>query len=148
MAEVRSRMGYRLALVSTSHPSTATRGGKLVVSVVVHNSGWARLYNPRTVEIILRDPVSGNIRRLEAQGADPRRWLPGTDTAETLTMTLPDDFPVGVREVWLALPDADRRLRADARFAVRLGNADDAAKGQRWDATLGAFALGTSVDVR
>jgi len=148
MAEVRSHMGYRLALVSGSHPATVLHGGSLMLSIVVHNSGWARLYNPRPVEIILRDPLSGDVQRLEAQGGDPRRWLPGTDTTETLTVNLPDNIPAGRREIWLALPDADSQLKADPRYAVRLGNADDTAKGQRWDAALGAFALGTTVEIQ
>ncbi|MGN6365981.1 DUF4832 domain-containing protein [Asticcacaulis taihuensis] len=148
MAEVRSHMGYRLALVSATHQKNAARGDTLAISVLVRNSGWARLYNARPVEIILRDPVSGNLRHLEAQGADPRRWLPGTDTTEILKISLPADLPAGNYEVWLALPDADNRIRNDPRFAIRLANADDAAKGQTWDANLGAFALGTRVDIR
>lgn len=145
--EVRRRMGYRFALVSASHPAVIAKGGALSVSVTVRNSGWARLYNPRPVEILLRDPKSGAVRRLEAHGADPRRWLPGTDTRETLTVTLPNDA-LGAREVWLALPDAGLRLRNDPRFSIRPANADNGAKGQRWDPESGAFSLGTVVDVR
>ena len=140
-------MGYRLALLSVGHPDVIARGGTLSVSVVVRNSGWARLYNPRPVEILLRDRRSGLVRRLVAEGADPRRWLPGTDTRETLTVNLPDDI-LGPQGIWLALPDAAPRLKGDARFAIRPANADDAAKGQGWDQALGAFALGTLVTVR
>ena len=148
MADVRSHMGYRFGLVSAIHPKLVKRGGDLAISIVVRNSGWARVYNARTVEIILRDPVSGNVERLEAQGADPRRWLPGADTVETLKISLPVDLPAGAREVWLALPDADTRLTDDPRFAARLANADDTAKGQKWDAAMGAFALGTRVNIQ
>lgn len=147
MDEVRRRMGYRFALVRVSHPSAVAQGGTLSVSVVVRNSGWARLYNPRPVEILLRDRKSGAVRRLEARGADPRRWLPGTDTSETLTIALPNDVQ-GVQEVWLALPDAGRRLKDDPRFSIRLANADNDEKGQRWDEGRGAFALGTLMEVR
>ena len=118
------------------------------LSIVVHNSGWARLYNPRAIEVVLHDPVSGSIERLEAHGADPRRWLPGMDTAETVTINLPTNMAAGRREVWLALPDADSRLRSDPRFSVRPGNADDPAVGQKWDAALGAFALGTQIVIQ
>jgi hypothetical protein len=147
MDEVRRRMGYRLALVRGSHPAAIAQGGTLSVSVVVRNLGWARLYNPRPVEILLRDRKSGVVRRLEAAGADPRRWLPGADASETLAVTLPNDV-LGVQEVWLALPDAGRRLKDDPRFAIRLANADNGEKGQRWDEGRGAFAFGTVVDVR
>jgi hypothetical protein len=144
--EVRRRMGYRFALVKVSHPAAIARGGVFSVSLVFRNSGWARLYNPRPVEILLRDRVSGAVHRLPARGADPRRWPPGADTRETLTVTLPNDVS-GAQDVWLALPDAGPRLKDDPRFAIRLANADDGAKGQGWDEQRGAFALGTTVDV-
>ncbi len=147
MDEVRRRMGYRFALVRVSHPATVARGGALSVSLVVRNSGWARLYNPRPVEILLRDRSTGTVRRLEAAGADPRRWLPGAETTETLTVAVPGDV-LGEQEVWLALPDAGPRLRNDPRFAIRPANADVGETGQRWDEGRGAFALGTLVDVR
>ena len=144
--EVRRRMGYRFALVKVSHPAAIAPGGVFSVSLVFRNSGWARLYNPRPVEILLRDRASGAVRRLPTRGADPRRWLPGADTSETLTAALPNDVS-GAQEVWLALPDAGPRLKDDPRFAIRLANADDGAKGQGWDEQRGAFALGTTVDV-
>jgi len=145
--EVRRRMGYRLALVSVSQPVAAARGGALSLFVVVRNSGWARLYNARPVEILLRDRETGAVRRLEARGADPRRWLPGTETRETLTVTLPQNV-LGAQEVWLALPDAGPRLRHDPRFAIRPANADVPARGQGWDPMLGAFSLGAVLEVR
>jgi hypothetical protein len=143
---VRARMGYRLALVTANHPARVAPGGELAVSIVVRNLGWARLYNPRPVEIILRDGQSGVMRRLPARGGEPRRWLPGSDSGATLTVTVPDDA-AGPQEILLALPDAAPRLKGDARFAIRLANADDGAKGQGWDATSGAFSLGTRVEV-
>ncbi|MBP2161606.1 MULTISPECIES: DUF4832 domain-containing protein [Asticcacaulis] len=148
MAEVRRSMGYRLGLVSVSHPTAATRGSDLTLQIVVRNSGWARLYNPRPIQVVLRDPVSGALRRIEARGADARRWLPGAEATETLTITLPADVAVGTKEMWLALPDADSRLGNDGRYAIRPANADDPAIGQGWDATFGAFALGTKIDIR
>jgi hypothetical protein len=147
MAEVRRRMGYRFALIRASHPATIAPGGVLSVAVVVRNEGWARLYNPRPVQILLRDRKSGAVRRLEAKSADPRRWLPGAETHETLTVTLPDDLR-GEQDMSLALPDAGPRLQDDPRFAIRWANADNGGKGQGWDGGRGAFALGTAVDVR
>ncbi len=148
MAQVQRSMGYRFGLVSLTHPASATKGGAIAVSGVVRNSGWARLYNPRPVEIVLRHSASGTVRRFEAIGVDPRRWLPGADATIAATLTVPTDLAAGVYQVWLALPDADGRLKSDVRYSIRLANADDAAKGQKWDSTLGAFATGTKVEVR
>ncbi len=149
MAEVRRRMGYRLALSSASHASAATRGQPLNVQLALRNEGWARVFNPRGVQLVLKHATTGEVRRLDATGADPRAWTPGTtDQNATIAATLPGDLPTGRYQVWLALPDADSRLSGDPRFAIRWANADNAAAGQRWDAQLAAFALGTSVDVK
>ena len=130
MAEVRRSMGYRFALVSASHADSGVRGDTLAISIAVRNSGWARLYNPRPVAVLLRDPASGAVRRIETKGADPRLWLPGTETTETLTLTVPADLPAGRKEIWLALPDAEPepvtassaplpRARPEARVSAR-----------------------------
>lgn len=149
MAEVRRRMGYRLALSTASHPSAAARGQSLNVQLALRNEGWARVFNPRVVQLVLKHATTGEVRRLDATGADPRAWTPGTaDQGATIAATLPSDLPTGRYQVWLALPDADSRLAGDPRFAIRWANADNAAAGQRWDAQLAAFALGTFVDVK
>jgi hypothetical protein len=148
MAEVRRSMGYRLALVSASHPVSAARSSEISISVKLRNLGWARLYNPRSVVVVLRDPASGASYRIEASGGDPRQWLPGVETNATLAIALPNNVPTGTYDVWLALPDADSRLKDDSRYSVRLANADNTAKGQKWDAATAAFALGTKLEVR
>ncbi|WP_431262910.1 DUF4832 domain-containing protein [Roseateles chitinivorans] len=149
MAEVRRKMGYRLALVKVSHAVSVARGQALSVRLDLRNDGWARVFNPRGVQLVLKNATSGEVRRIDASGADPRTWLPGgVDQAATLAASVPADLPAGRYQVSVALPDGDARLATDARFAIRWANADNAASGQRWDATLGAFSLGTVVDVK
>lgn len=148
MLEVSRSMGYRIALIGAAHPAVVTRGQPMHVGIVVRNAGWARLYNPRAVTILLRDAQSGRVRRIVADGVDPRRWLPGTESEAILRIALPADLAPGPYDLLLALPDADQRLADDPRFAIRFANADDAANGQRWNASHGAFSLGTAVTVQ
>ncbi|HEY1394785.1 DUF4832 domain-containing protein [Roseateles sp.] len=149
MAEVRRKMGYRLALVKVSHAASVTRGQSLTLKLDLRNDGWARVFNPRGVQLVLKNATSGEVRRIDASGADPRTWLAsGVEQAATLAAALPADLPAGRYQVSVALPDGDARLATDARFAIRWANADNAASGQRWDATLGAFSLGTVVEVK
>ncbi|MES1971080.1 MAG: DUF4832 domain-containing protein [Pseudomonadota bacterium] len=148
MAEVRQKMGYRIELVRATHPAHSVPGARMTLDMVVRNTGWARIFNRRAVEILLRDPASGRVRRISASGADPRSWTPGRDSAASLALALPDDLAAGTYELWFALPDPDRRLAGDPRYAIRVANADDQAHGQRWDAVLGAFDLGTTVAIR
>lgn len=148
IAEVQRSIGYRISLVGVTHPNRVVRGTPFALSVVIRNSGWARLYNLRPLEVVQRNRMTGAVRRIEVPGADPRRWLPGTSVPMLLKINLPIDLATGTYEVWLALPDGDRRLRGDSRYAIRPANRDDAAKGQKWNARLGAFATGTTTQVR
>jgi hypothetical protein len=148
MAEAKRKMGYRVQLQSVSHPDTVDAGESLTVNLVVRNTGWARPYNPRVVQIILRDQSTGVTTRIDTSGADLRTWLPGQDNANALALTLPGGLGAGTYDVVVALPDAASGLRTDSRFAIRPANADNASLGQRWDASLGAFMLGTRLHVR
>ena len=147
MDEVRRSMGYRIALVSASHPAAVARGGTLDLRVAARNDGWARIFNPRRVEVVLRG-ADGGVRRLAAGGVDPRGWLPGVEVTEVVRVGVPADLAAGTYQMWLALPDAAPAIAGDPRYAIRPANADNEAAGQRWDAQLGAFRLGTSIQVQ
>lgn len=147
MAEVRRSMGYRLELVDAAWPEAAAAGQRLEIDLTIRNAGWARLSNPRGVQIVLRDAVSGAVRRLDVEGVDPRDWLPGQIAAVRLGVPIPADLASGRWQVSIALPDPDDRLRDDPRYAIRLANAEDGAKGQGWDEALGAFSLGGGVQI-
>lgn len=147
MPQIRRSMGYRFSLTDTAHKVSATPGEAFELSFEITNSGWARLYNPRPVSIILREQSSGTVRRLMTEGSDPRTWLPGTETTETVSTTMPNDLATGTWNVLFSLPDAEKSIRDDTRYAIRIANDDQIQKGQYWDESLGAFALGTSINV-
>lgn len=146
-AEIEGRMGYRLGLLDAAHPARAARGATLAMRLTVRNDGWARPYNPRRVEIVLRNRASDTVLRLPAEGVDVRSWLPGTSRRVALDATLPRSMTAGTYAVALALPDPAPRLSADPRYAIRPANANDVATGQRWDEKLGVFDLGTELRV-
>jgi hypothetical protein len=62
--------------------------------------------------------------------------------SESATLKVARSAPQGAYDVCIALPDT--RLPNDARQSIRPANADDAGQGQRWDAGLGAFCVGTA----
>jgi hypothetical protein len=147
MSEIRRKIGYRIRLVRATHQANVARGEQMKIDLLLHNDGWARIINRRGTEILLRDTASGRVRRIAASGADPRTWTPGNDVAASLEIAVPADIMAGKYEILFALPDADPRLAADPRFAIRLANKDDRVRAQRWDAVLGAFNLGAVVTV-
>ena len=76
MPEVRRRLGYRFRLLEARIPAGVKPGAALRMSFTVVNDGWANLYNPRPVELVLRNRATAQAYRL-ALTEDPRRWMPG-----------------------------------------------------------------------
>jgi hypothetical protein len=148
MAQVRRSMGYRFELATLRHSAAVTTGGTGELALTLHNRGWARAFNPRTVQLVLRERASGRIVRIALASVDPRTWLPGTTSKVSARFEVPRGTPGGDYEVLLALPDGAPSLAADARYSVRFANADDGGKSQGWDAALGAFRSGTALRIR
>lgn len=148
MAEVRRSMGYRFEYESLQHSAELRVGDSGELQLDVRNVGWARAYNPRGAALMLRATDGSSLTRIALAGIDPRDWLPGPATAARSSFVVPAGTLPGRYEVLLALPDGAERLAGDARFSIRPGNADDAAKRQGWDAGLGAFRTGTEFIVK
>jgi hypothetical protein len=87
------------------------------------------------------------VRRLPVAGVDLRQLLSGATPALPLAVTLPRDLESGAYALLIAFPDASPKLRSDPRYAIRPANADDPARAQGWEAALGAFRIGTIVQV-
>lgn len=148
MAEVRRRMGYRFELVTLRHSGAARPGQSGELALTVRNSGWARAFNPRGVQMLLRHRASGAVVRIALASVDPRTWLPGGSSKVQARFAVPGGTPAGVYDVLLAFPDGAASLAGDVRYSVRPANAADAARSQGWDATLGAFRTGTTLSIR
>jgi hypothetical protein len=61
---------------------------------------------------------------------------------------VPANAAKGNYTLHLGAPDVHSATAADARFAVRFANAEDAAKGQAWDPAQGLFKVGTVLTVK
>jgi hypothetical protein len=147
LAEVKRSIGYRIELVSARHGAQAQAGGAFDVAISVRNVGWAPPFNPRPATVVLRHRGTGQVLRLPMAGVDARAWRPGDAHAASARVSLPAGAAGGEYDMHIALPDGAPRLAEDARYAVRPANADDAARAQAWDATLGAFRLGSTLVV-
>jgi hypothetical protein len=134
---IRCRLGYRFALLRHEAPNTLRAGATLSVAVQLVNDGYARMYNPRPVELVLVGPA----RHVLAVTADPRTWAPGETADVCLTAALPADLPAGRYQLGIRLPDAAASLRDDPDYAVRFANAAS------WDATTGTNLLDAHVTI-
>ena len=74
------------------------------------NVGFAPLYNPRVVQIVLENENAGQLFRFELD-IDPRHWKPGKSYVLQERITLPGDVP-GLEHVaacWIKWPSLAHR---------------------------------------
>lgn len=144
-AEVLRSMGYRLELESLSvSKATVARGEVVRFTVALRNSGWAPLYNARTLQIVLLSNGQP-AQRIDMPEADLRNVLPNNDTPAARVfqsqVTVPAGSANGLFEVAIAAPDP--LLPDDARQAVRFANEDRSQPAQAWVPDGGFFRTGT-----
>jgi hypothetical protein len=144
-------MGYRFELVSSSVPTTIDKTQNLQMNFVIRNTGWANPYNPRRLELILRNKTTQQIFRVRLNGGsliptntntDPRFWQPDTTTTVNVNVALPSTLPAGTYDLLLNLPDPMRTLHKRPEYSIRLANENV------WEASTGFNALQQSLIVR
>jgi Domain of unknown function (DUF4832)/Domain of unknown function (DUF4874) len=145
---IAQKLGYRFELVRAVLPTAAQPGAGFKGTVVVKNVGWAAPYNPRGLELILRNKASGKIDRLNVlkerqKSFDPRFWLPeeGEINVE-INQALPAGLGAGSYELLLNLPDPAPSLSNRPEYSIQLAN-----KGV-WEASTGWNALGATLEVK
>jgi Domain of unknown function (DUF4832)/Domain of unknown function (DUF4874) len=148
--EISRRFGYRFELVSSSIPTSVSKTQNLVMSFNVKNVGFASPYNPRRLELFLRNQATQQVFRITLNSGaltprnpmyDPRFWQPGTTTKVSINRALPSRLPVGTYDVLLNLPDPSLSLRVRPEYSIRFANVGT------WEATTGFNLLLQSVTV-
>ena len=122
IGEISRRLGYRFRLVDADVPNRVAIGGSLTARFRIANDGWSAPYNPRAVELVLRNVANGHEHRMPVD-ADPRRWTSGTSTAVSVSAAVPAAVEAGTYRLLLALPDPEPALRARPEYSIRLANA-------------------------
>lgn len=141
MDEIQRRLGYRFALIEGEFTPVATRSEQLFVRLGIKNEGWAAPFNPRGLEIVMRNMDSGSIHVFPLPD-DPRLWLGGETVVVAADLQIPDDMPVGEYQLLLHLPDPAERLYGRPEYSIRLANEGV------WEANTGFNRLHMTVEVR
>ena len=139
MDEIRTQLGYRLVLMRGQYSTQHAPGSELMAKLSIYNIGFAAMYNPRKVQLILRS-TSGDVY-VATLPDDPRSWKPRQATTLTAKVALPGNLPAGDYQLLLFLPDAEPSLAARADYAVRLANKN------MWETTTGYNNLGVKIKV-
>ena len=123
MDEVKRRLGYRFVLIDSDVPASVSPGSTYSFDLRLTNVGFAAPYNPRGVEIVLREQATG-ARYVVALDEDPRFWAPGDTVSISASVGVPADLPDGTYEVLLNLPAPERSIYERPEYAIRVANAD------------------------
>jgi hypothetical protein len=139
MGTIRRQLGYRFVLKDALVPKTVISGGVLSLSIRIRNQGFAAMYNPRPVYIVLWQP--GHRYAIRLANVDPRRWAPGSDRLIPVNINIPANIPAGTYKLALWLPDAYSSLRNKPAYSVRFANTGV------WSAATGMNVLSSNLQV-
>ncbi len=136
------KLGYRLRLTSASMPRSAASGSMLSgIQLDLANDGWGKVYNPRRLDLILRNTQTLNEYRIELS-ADARRLLPLG--GQTVSLQLQGQLPLlanGSYTVLLHLADPEAAILNRPEYSIHLANQG------LWESATGYHALGMTLDV-
>ena len=138
--ELDRRLGYRYRLESVVTQDTAE--DELTLDVSIANNGFARPFNERDLELVLRGD-DGGVFRVDVDATDDLRLLlPGGGETEQLALSFDiSGIDAGEYDLLLNLPDPFASLENDPRYSIRLANEGV------WEADTGFNDLGLRVTV-
>ena len=143
--EFNLKLGYRFRMVDLTAPTSVDAGSSVSMGMTMANDGYARPYNPRSVEVVFRNQESGAVTRMPVRAAeDARLWLPGAEqsTSFTTDIAVPAGLAAGKYDVLLNMPDPKESLNSDPAFSIQLANTGT------WEAATGYNDLLTAIEVR
>jgi Domain of unknown function (DUF4832)/Domain of unknown function (DUF4874) len=141
MEEIKTHLGYRFQLNKATIQDSARPGNSWTMSFNIVNLGWGKVYNPRAVEIVLRQ-VNGKAKYRFPVNADPRFWLTDSNVTVPVVAGIPKDMPEGEYKVFLNLPDPLNSLRTRREYSIRLANSNV------WEDSTGFNYLDASVIIK
>jgi len=140
MDNIIRELGYRFQLLSGEYTGEVGQGGSFKARIILKNLGYAPLYNPRSVELVLKNTESAEAYKVNL-GIDPRLWKPTLESSIDTVMGIPDDMPVGEYELFLNMPDPEVTLYGKPAYSIRLANQNV------WDETTGYNRLNINIQV-
>lgn len=122
LEEMKKKLGYRFTLLRSEFTPAVAQYGTFRFAMTLVNTGWASLYNPRRVELLLRHNRSGTVYSARLR-VDPRWWQAG-DTVEVSAAVGIPAMKAGTYSLLLNLPDPDSLLHVRPEYSIRCANKD------------------------
>jgi len=117
---IKLKLGYRFVLRTASFPSKVKTGSDLNFVVQLENIGYASPYNPRPVQLVLRNQKTGKEFFIACK-TDVRFWFTGKVQWKE-SVKVPADIPEGDYELLLNLPDKYSSISKIPAYSIRLAN--------------------------
>jgi hypothetical protein len=140
MDEVKRRLGYRFELLQATISDSIKPSGIFNLSFQIANKGFASPFNPRNLEIILRNNDDNQKYRLLTKN-DPRFWMSGDTLTVNITAGIPESMPEGDYSAFLFLADPETQLHENPSYAIRLANLN------MWEDSTGYNFLNHSINI-
>jgi len=140
MDNILRELGYRFQLISGEYTEKVAPGNTFSARIILKNLGYASLYNPRFVELILKNTQSNQLYKVKL-AEEPRLWKPLVENEVLAEIGIPNDMLSGEYELYMNLPDPEESLYTNPDYSIRLANKDV------WEEATGYNKLGVIVQV-
>ncbi len=122
MPEIERRLGYRFVMREGVFSEEVRPGGSLHFDLEIENVGFASPYNPRGLQVIMRNAFDPDKKWIADLPEDPRLWMAGETEQLSHQLGIPEEMDDGFYELFLSLPDPTDSLRERSEYAIRTGN--------------------------
>jgi hypothetical protein len=120
LQNIKKNLGYRYVLQKAILPQTISKKEALNIHISLKNVGYASNFNPRPVQLVLRNTQTQTTYFLPIN-TQIQRWFYG-NIAIKRRLKLPQNIQKGHYEVLLNLPDQYKSLQKNATYSIRLAN--------------------------
>jgi len=141
MDNIIRELGYRFQLLSGEFTEKVAPGEALSARIILKNLGYASLYNPRLVELVLKNTQNNEIYKVRLD-IEPRLWKPLVENAIEAVVGIPQELPLGEYKLYLNLPDPEETLYANPDYSIRIANTD------MWEESTGYNYLGINIQIQ
>ena len=120
MYNIKRKLGYRFVVRKAILPVELKKTDRLTIDFTIENLGYASLYNPRPVKIILKNTATQKEFEITLK-VNPQLWFSGNHSIKEI-VNLPQNISKGKYQLYLYLPDANVLLHKRPEYCVQLCN--------------------------
>ncbi|MBK7107335.1 MAG: DUF4832 domain-containing protein [Ignavibacteriae bacterium] len=140
LPEIKLKLGYRFQLLQGEFKQNVKLGNTFELKLILQNIGFASLYNPRNVEIVLENNQTQK-KYFSKLPIDPRFWQPDSIITIEEIIGVPENMEMGDYKIYLNMPDPIDQLHDRVEYSIRFANQNI------WESTTGYNNLNSIVNI-